>query len=376
VVTASQDPVAAITVEVEESATYNVAYDARYNAQDALSGSVDGQVQNLFGRAITLGARVQAGRYLREGRFSVHLPTVWKLGDLTLSVFDYRQTVRTAFGVTGEEPPPLDVGRRVEQGVQLQQAIHKFHPYEILYGYRYRRIVCPGEGFPQVTRTIRGIVDPCDPDQLARTAPLGPEPISSDTGALDTSIVRDTRDNPLNPTRGSFMSLNVSVAPRLLGSDFDYVRELLQASFNMGIGRTMTWSQRYSIGTVNTFGDDRLPINDLFRAGGATTVRGYATDSLGPQTAAEEALGGGATFILNQELRYQHPSGFGGAVFYDAGNVYERVTDFDLHLQHSVGFGIRYAAGFGLIRLDLGFPLNRRPQDRSYQLWFGFGQVF
>ena len=90
----------------------------------------------------------------------------------------------------------------------------------------------------------------------------------------------------------------------------------------------------------------------------------------------EEALGGGATLILNQELRYQHPTGFGGAVFYDAGNVYERVTDFDLHLQHSVGFGLRYAAGFGLIRIDLAFPLNRRPQDRGYQFWFGFGQVF
>jgi translocation and assembly module TamA len=52
------------------------------------------------------------------------------------------------------------------------------------------------------------------------------------------------------------------------------------------------------------------------------------------------------------------------------------VGDFDLKLLHSVGFGVRYASGFGLVRVDIAFPLNRRPEDRSYQLWFGFGQIF
>ena len=376
VVTASADPVAAITVELEEGAPFNVAYDVRYNRQDALNGSVDGQVQNLFGRAITLGARVQAGRYIREGRASIHLPSVWRLGDMTISAFDLRQTIRTAFGIAGAQPPPLDVGRRIEQGAQLQQAVHRFHPFEILYGYRYRRLTCPGQGLPPVTHTIRGIVDPCDRDSLQRAAPLGPAPIPIDVGALDTSVVRDTRDNPLNATRGSFISVNLSYAPRVLGSDFDYLRELVQASFNFPVGQTMTWSQRVSVGSIHTFGENRLPISDLFKAGGPSTVRGFGTDALGPQTSAGEALGGGATVILNEELRYQHPTGFGAAVFYDAGNVFPTVRDFDLKLLHSVGVGLRYSSGFGLVRVDVAFPLNRRPEDRSFQFWFGFGQIF
>jgi outer membrane protein assembly factor BamA/autotransporter translocation and assembly factor TamB len=376
VVTGSQDAVANITVEVEEGAPFNVAYDVRYNRQDALNGSVDGQVQNLFGRAISLGARVQAGRWIREGRVSLHLPSVWHLGDMTISAFDLRQTIRTAFGVPGTEPPPLDVARRVEQGIQLQQAVHRFHPFEILYGYRYRRLVCPGQGLPPVTRTIRGIVDPCDRNSLPRAAPLGPEPIPIDVGALDTSVVRDTRDNPLNPMRGSFISVNLSYAPRVLGSDFDYLRELVQASYNFPVGQAMTWSQRVSVGTIHTFGTDRLPISDLFKAGGPNSVRGFAIDALGPRTSAGEALGGGATLLLNEELRYQHPTGFGAAVFYDAGNVYPTVRDFDLKLLHSVGVGLRYASGFGLVRFDLAFPLNRRPEDKSFQFWFGFGQIF
>jgi outer membrane protein assembly factor BamA/autotransporter translocation and assembly factor TamB len=377
VVTASQDPVAAITVELEEGAPYTAAYDVRYNRQDALNASVDGQVQNLFGRAVALGLRVQAGRYIQEERASLHLPSVWRLGDLTVSTFNLRQSIRTAFEQTGTEaPPPLDVQRRVERGIQLQQAVHRFRPYEILYGYRYSRLTCPGEGLPAVTHTIRGIVDPCDRSNLERAAPLGPNPISIDVGALDGSVVRDTRDNPLNATRGMFISLNLSVAPRVLGTDFNYVRELLQASYNHGLGPTMTWSQRISVGTIYTFGEDRLPVNDLFKAGGSSTVRGFGTDSLGPQTTAGEALGGAATLIVNEELRYQHASGLGAAVFYDAGNVYPRLQDFNLSLRHSVGAGLRYASGFGLIRLDFAFPLDRRPEDRSFQFWFGFGQIF
>ena len=138
----------------------------------------------------------------------------------------------------------------------------------------------------------------------------------------------------------------------------------------------MTWSQRVSVGTIHTFGEDRLPINDLFKAGGANTVRGFGTDALGPQSSAREALGGGATFILNEELRYQHPTGLGAAVFYDAGNVYPRVRDFNFSLRHSVGVGLRYSSGFGLLRIDFAVPLNKRPEDQGYQFWFGFGQIF
>ena len=212
-----------------------------------------------------------------------------------------------------------------------------------------------------MTRTIRGIVDPCDRNSLQRAAPLGPEPIPIDVGALDTSVVRDTRDNPLNPTRGAFISVNLSYAPRVLGSDFDYLRELVQASYNFPVGQAMTWSQRVSVGSIHTFGTDRLPISDLFKAGGPNSVRGFAIDALGPRTSAGEALGGGATLLLNEELRYQHPTGFGAAVFYDAGNVYPTVRDFDLKLLHSVGVGLRYASGFGLRAVRPGLPAQPPP---------------
>jgi outer membrane translocation and assembly module TamA len=52
------------------------------------------------------------------------------------------------------------------------------------------------------------------------------------------------------------------------------------------------------------------------------------------------------------------------------------MSDFDWELRHSVGFGLRYSSPVGLFRADLGVPLNRRPDDKSYQLFFSLGQAF
>jgi translocation and assembly module TamA len=80
--------------------------------------------------------------------------------------------------------------------------------------------------------------------------------------------------------------------------------------------------------------------------------------------------------VVNQELRYLHPWGIGAAVFYDVGNVFARVEDIDFTLRHSIGAGLRYQSPIGMLRLDVGFPLNRRPTDRAFQWFFALGQAF
>ena len=47
-----------------------------------------------------------------------------------------------------------------------------------------------------------------------------------------------------------------------------------------------------------------------------------------------------------------------------------------MKFRHSVGAGIRYDSPVGLLRLDFGFPLNKRPTDRSFQWFFSLGQAF
>jgi translocation and assembly module TamA len=194
---------------------------------------------------------------------------------------------------------------------------------------------------------------------------------------MDVSAVMDTRDSPINPTRGMFLSVNVVLAPKFLRSDFDYVREFVQSAFLMDFTDTITWAHGYSFGMIHTFGGQRLPFDELFKAGGPNTMRGFALDSLGPATASGETLGGEAVLVVNQELRYTHPvTGLGGALFYDVGNVFETAADFGRGLRHNVGVGLRWESSFGLFRVDVGVPLGRRIGERGYQIYFGFGQAF
>jgi outer membrane protein insertion porin family len=132
---------------------------------------------------------------------------------------------------------------------------------------------------------------------------------------------------------------------------------------------------------------DELDASSRFYAGGDTTIRGFALDAVGvrhdPPQAADTidpngfSLGGNAVVILNGELRVPLRGGLQTAGFIDTGNVFQRVTTMDLsELRTAVGFGIRYKSPIGPIRVDLGFKVNRRPNEDRTAWFVTFGQAF
>jgi hypothetical protein len=321
-------------------------------------------VGNLFGRGVAVGGRYRTGRQLRETRVSLHIPSLWRLGDLTASAFRQRELLV-------QEIPPFPAPKTepivaVQKGIQVQQAVHSFHPVEVLYGYRFKQVTVP--------------------------SPIFAIPIEPRVAGIDASAVLSTRENILDTSHGQFYSLTLTLDHSGLGSDFSFMKGYGQAFLTRRVSKSLVWAHGYRLGLAAGFEGQRVPgftreFTERFRAGGANSVRGYETDMLGvidPLT--REALGGEAVLVLNQELRFQGPRNFGAAVFYDGGNVFDRIKDFSLNLRHSVGFGLRYGSAIGLIRVDLAFPLNKRRvfdsdgrpihEDRGYQLWFGLGHVF
>jgi outer membrane protein insertion porin family len=355
VVTASETSPATITIDVEEAPRWLVAYDLGYNVDEKGSVTLDGQRDNLFGRGWSIGGRYRQGRGLDEQRASFHVPSFFRTADLTFSVFRRRDDRITAGDVRTIEfgLPPLG-GRLREQGFQVQQALHFDRPWEVLYGYRYRRV---------------------------RTAPPGVEEFTvQDVGGVDVAVVRDTRETALASIRkGSFSSVSLEVAPKALGSDADFVKGFTQFSITFPLQRSVVLASGFRLGLGKARGG-RLVSFERFTAGGANSVRGFATDSLGELDDLRQP-GGDAVVILNEELRYEHGlTGLGAALFWDAGNVFPSLDEFKLKLRHSVGVGLRYDSPIGLLRIDFAIPLNRRIRDgfeeEKYQLWFGLGQAF
>jgi outer membrane protein insertion porin family len=190
------------------------------------------------------------------------------------------------------------------------------------------------------------------------------------------SLVGDTRDSVTDPHRGVMWSVGSELALEGLGSDVNYYRTFGQLHALVPLHPRLTWAQGYRIGVVP--GDDPLLLLDSrFFAGGASSVRGFAERSLGPRTLEGEALGGQASAIINQELRFPLWKRVHGGIFYDAGNAFALARDLDLlDLRHSAGVGLRLMFPFGPVRLEWAHVLGRRAGETPSRFVFGIGHAF
>ena len=91
-------------------------------------------------------------------------------------------------------------------------------------------------------------------------------------------------------------------------------------------------------------------------------------------------VGGQQLFIFNSEGRFPIPlkKGLGGVVFYDGGNVYDRIdfSRFFNDYSNTVGFGLRYQTPVGPVRIDIGRNLNPVTGLKSTQIFVTLGQSF
>jgi len=231
------------------------------------------------------------------------------------------------------------------------------------------------------------IFDVTDPEQLPLIDRLFPQVrLSTFAG----SIIRDSRDDVLDTTKGTLVVMESDIAARAIGSEVGYIKSFFQGRtfHQLPSARRTVVAMAARLGVAHGFPravarvdaegepvlDDAgvpvvakvqdLPASERFFAGGDTTVRGFALDRLGDESTISTngfPTGGNGLIVLNGELRVAVSSRIQGVGFLDAGNVVARASDLSLFdLRPAAGFGIRIRSPVGPIRLDLGFKLDRR----------------
>jgi outer membrane protein assembly factor BamA len=201
--------------------------------------------------------------------------------------------------------------------------------------------------------------------------------LSGNRGFFTLALVGDERDSLTDPTRGVFWTATTELARDYLGSDVNYQRYYGQGFVYLPLlGKHLVWAQGYRLGVVP--GDDpQLLLENRFRAGGPTTVRGFEQNALGPQTAQGDSLGGQAVAVVNQELRFPIWKRLHGGLFWDAGNVWLTSSELDLlDLRQSVGAGLRFMFPFGPVRLEYAWVIGARPGEAKSRFVFGLGHAF
>ncbi len=374
-----------VNVDVVEGNTGSLAAGGGISSNAGLFGTVSYQQRNFGGNNQTLGAEFQLGE--REFLFDLSFSDPWIATDnfrtsYTVNVFrrqsislvydgenssirtlndnDSPRIVRTGGGITFVRPLAPDVFTKPKWVVSL--------------GFNYQQVQVQNANgdISPVSAPLNGFGS----QQLAFSSSGIDDLLSLNIGAI-----RDFRDNPLQPTSGSFLRLGLEqtipvgsgsiLGTRVRGSYSYFIPVRFINSFNLFETDIFKGQQSLAFnaqaGTV--LGD--LPPYDAFIVGGSNSVRGYAEGEVGS---------GRSYFQATAEYRFPIVAIIGGALFVDFGTTVG--SQGDVPGQPGIvrdlpgtglgyGLGVRVQSPVGQIRVDYGFNV-----DGGSRLHFGIGERF
>jgi outer membrane protein insertion porin family len=328
-----------VRVAVEEAPRHTIAYGLGYSEREKLRASLELTRRNLRGlnRSLTLFAR---GSF-KGSRFF----TTYRVP----SFFGRRRELYTTVFWEEDDREGFDYNR---YGGLVQTPFDLTRTLKLILRLSY-----------QDTNTFNVEV-PCEEvdRRLCDSSVSGPS----------VSVIQDSRDDPLAPSRGHFLGADMQLSHEALGGD-NFVKGFIQAAyFTPTLPRlVLALNSRVGLSRVlGRFTRSRLPLPERFFLGGDFGLRGFKTDAV-------DLEGGNALLFGGAELRFDAGSSVSIAAFGEAGNVYPLVEDMSLDdLRYTAGLGLRYTTAFGPLRVDWGYKLNRREGEPASRWHFTIGHAF
>jgi len=197
------------------------------------------------------------------------------------------------------------------------------------------------------------------------------------TSSISPSIWRDTRDNYLDPTSGRRTAFYSTIAG--LGGDNYFYRTVIDSiSYYPAFWKT-TFSLRGRAGYATGYNGFKLPLYERFYVGGINTIRGLGFGEGGPRDESGEKIGGDLEAILNAELIFpiSLEAGLKGVFFFDYGGAFDTEQDISWSdVRRTAGFGARWMSPMGPMRLEWGFNIDPKDDEKSSRVEFSIGGLF
>ncbi len=397
-----------LLVGVEESRRWNLGYGGGVEVQRLGSNTPQGAYEvsprgSLSLTRLDVGGRGQT--FSMDGRLS-YIDTGADAGYLIPRLLN-RDDLDLRFKIL------TDLSREVLTFTEnLQQAslsIEKhLHGQSLLIGeYRFERVQA---------LDISNKVSPAEAALYSQPAIVG---------ILGGSFIRDTRDDPLDATRGSYSLINAGVAWTGLGSEADFLRFNSKNSTYYTLSPHLVFARLTQFGVLSPYGGlysvtvpasngepaevietHEIPLPERFFMGGSQSMRGFSINQAGPRDPETGyPIGGNALFLNSVEFRtFFDRRRLGIVAFDDAGNVYTTIRrmrllkftqsspeDFD-YTSDAVGLGLRFNTPVGPLSFDFGYNLNPPRYDvvstvnsvtttqvqrlANFQYFVSFGQSF
>ncbi|MBW4561069.1 MAG: outer membrane protein assembly factor [Mojavia pulchra JT2-VF2] len=346
--------------ELKENGARAINVGGSYNADQGLLGTLTYQDQNVGGINDTLGVNVGVG--LRDFQFDTKFNSPYRETNPDRLGYTINAFRRRELSQTFDDEIKLANGDRAREGkigagISFQRPIDDWNTS---LGFNYSRTSI---------RDRQGNITPTD----AQGNPLS----VSGTGIDDLTTVsftatKDRRNNPINPTQGSVLSLSTEQSVPLGQGNISMNR--VKANYSQYVPLQLFNSKQPQVFALNLQAGTvlgTLPPYETFNLGGSNSVRGYDSGE----------VGNGRSYVLaSAEYRFPVISALGGVLFADfasdlgsGGSVLGNPAG----ARDKPGIGFGYGAGvrldspLGVIRADYGI----NDQGES-QVHFGIGQRF
>ncbi len=182
-------------------------------------------------------------------------------------------------------------------------------------------------------------------------------------------LLIDKRDSKVDAKRGYYASLYLEKSDKVLGSDLDYLKALIELRYIKSyMADKLTFGIKTRIGSINS----DVPTFKRFYTGGSFTNRGYDFQELGLKDSQGVPRGGVSLIDILSEVRYEVYPKLHGVAFYDSSMISLEPHTFDDDFHDSWGLGVRYLTPIGPFRLDFGFPRD----ESGWTFHISIGQVF
>lgn len=329
-----------VTFELKETLARSMDFELSYGSYELLGGAVRYTDRNFLGRGRTLTTELFGN--LRGGGAELGIVDPYLLGE--------RNVLEVGTGYLFRQEPSFDL-QSFHADFLVRREISRV--WKVRGGYSFR---------DEKATDVKVPIDE-EAEGFIRTA-----------GIL-LGVTRDTRDSPFLPLTGSFADVHVLWSSPALGAELDFLE--LDAQWTRFVqlrpGTVLGVGGRFRSRQIL---DDRtdLPIQERYFLGGATTVRSFYEDQLGPVENGEPR--GGLTAVeASAELRQRLRGELYGAAFFDYGTV--DVEGFSVHSPPGFGIGVgaRYYLPVGPIRFDVAYNPGRlfaADARWAFQLAFGF----
>ncbi len=335
-----------VDVKVEEGKWGSIGIGAGYSTQENLMVTGSIEHKNLFGRGYSTSLRADLGSKTQFFRWSFVNPAVrdslYMMGlDLYHDKYEYDSFSSKTTGGS------IRVGRPL--------------PWWGIYG--------------QVRYTLQQ-VDIYHLDDTASIYVRDQEGKRTES-KMRFTLIRDRRNSRVDPTRGGRQSISFENGGGILGGDVDFWKAVGDASWYHPVFGDITFMAHGRVGSMDSYGGKRLLITEKFFVGGLRTIRGFEYGYAGPRDENGDPIGAKNELIMNTELIFPlyKEIGLKGVVFFDAGKGFDSWSNIG-EIRTSVGFGIRWLSPMGPLRLEWGYNLNKKNDEKQSVMEFTIGQFF